>query len=108
MIDYIDTGTAVSYMLVLISAFIAGLLLRIPIIPEKPMRNSWTISIIFPTLIIAAGLYAVISNYGFGNMYSGVIIGIFSAIFSRFLLEKAFPRPDLEDETVTSPGEIFE
>ncbi len=104
MINNVDIGTAISYMLVLISAIIAGLLLRIPILPEKPMRNSWTISIIFPTLIIAIGLYTIINIYGFGNIYSGVIIGLFSALFSKFLLEKAFPRPDIEDKSITKSG----
>ncbi|MGZ7209893.1 MAG: energy-converting hydrogenase A subunit A EhaA [Methanobacterium sp.] len=101
----VDTGTLINYILVLISAFVVGLFLRMPILPEKPMRNSWTISIIFPTLIIAVGFYAVISNYGLGNYYSGVVIGIFTALFSKYLLEKVFPRPDLEDEKMTNQGE---
>ncbi len=100
-----DIATAISYMLVLISVIVLGLILRIPILPEKPMRNSWTISIIFPTLIIAVGFYAVISFYGLGNYYSAVVIGIFTAVFSKYLLEKAFPIPEMEDEKIKNSGE---
>lgn len=103
-----DIATAINYTLVLISAIVLGLILRLPILPEKPMRNSWTVSIIFPTLIIAAAIFAIISNYGLGNYYSGVIIGILTALFSRFLLDKAFPRPDQKDETLNNKGENFE
>ena len=101
MIINFDIGTTISYILVLISAFIVGLFLRIPILPEKPIRNSWTISIIFPTLIIALGFFAIISNYNLGNNYTSVIIGIISPIFAKYGLEKLFPRPDQAEKKNT-------
>ncbi len=93
-----DIATAINYMLVLISAIVLGLILRLPIIPEKPMRNSWTISIVFPTMVIAVGFYAVISYMGWGNYYSGVAVGVFTALFAKYL-GKVFPR--LDDDNIT-------
>jgi energy-converting hydrogenase A subunit A len=90
-----------TYILAVISVLILGFILKLPILPEKPMRNSWTISIIFPTLIIAIGLSAIFSYFKLdGFIYVGLLIGVFSAIFSKFLLERLFPIPDL--------GDIFE
>ena len=31
---------------------IVGLILRLPLLPEKPIRQSWTISVIFPTAVL--------------------------------------------------------
>jgi energy-converting hydrogenase A subunit A len=85
----------ISYILTIISAIILGLFLKLPLLPDKPMRNSWKISIIFPTIIIAIGLYAILDYFKvYNTLYAGIIIGIFSAVFSRFFLERAFPKPD--------------
>ena len=51
---------------------IVGLILRIPILPERPMRHSWTISIIFPTSIIALGLTAILFKLG----YEGILVAL--------------------------------
>jgi len=81
---------------VIISAMVLGLLLRLPILPEKPMRNSWKISVVFPTIIIAIGLYAIVDYFRiYNNIYMAIIIGIIAAVFSRFILERLVPEPDL-------------
>lgn len=86
----------IDYILVIISAMVLGLLLRLPILPEKPMRNSWKISVVFPTIIIAMGLYAIVDYFRiYNNIYTAIIIGIFAAVFSRFILERLVPEPDL-------------
>ena len=87
-----------SYIVTIITAAVFGLLLKLPILPEKPMRNSWKISVIFPTIIIAIGVFAIFDYFKIYNgIYTAAIIGIFSAIFSRFILEKIVPIPDLEE-----------
>lgn len=92
----ITTANMLSYLIAVASAVILAMILRLPLLPEKPMRESWTISVIFPTVIIAIGLFAIINYFKvYNNIYAAIIIGIFSAIFSKYFLEKAFPKPDL-------------
>jgi len=92
----ITTANVLSYLIAMASAVILGIILRLPLLPDKPMRESWTISVIFPTIIIAIGLFAIINYFKiYNNIYTALLIGIFSAIFSKYLLERAFPKPDL-------------
>ncbi len=77
---------------------IVGLLLKLPLLPEKPMRQSWTISVIFPTAVLALGFTAMVSKLGyftFSNLdyLIAIIIGVITAIFSKFILERILPRP---------------
>ena len=91
----ITTANVLSYLTAVATALIVAMILRLPLLPEKPMRQSWTISVIFPTIIIAIGLFAIINYFKvYNNFYTAIIIGIFSAIFSKYLLERAFPKPD--------------
>jgi len=91
----ITTANVLSYLIAMATALILAMILRLPLLPEKPMRQSWTISVIFPTIIIAIGLFAIINYFKvYNNFYTAIIIGIFSAIFSKYLLERAFPKPD--------------
>ena len=92
MIIHVDILTVASYVLAVISAIIVGFILRLPLLPEKPMRDSWTISIIFPTIIIALGLCAMVFELGWNGMIVGIVIGILSALISKYLLEKILPR----------------
>ena len=92
MINYI------LYIISIVSAVIVGLLIKLPLLPERPMRQSWTISVVFPTIVIAVGLFAIFDYFKiYNNIYTAIIIGIFAAIFSRFLLEKMVPIPHLEE-----------
>jgi energy-converting hydrogenase A subunit A len=92
----ITTANVLSYLIAVASAVIVAMILRLPLLLEKPMRESWTISIIFPTIIIAIGLFAIINYFKvYNNIYTAIVIGIFSAIFSKYLLERTFPKPDL-------------
>lgn len=87
-----------SYILIIITATVLGLLLKLPLLPEKPMRNSWKISVVFPTIIIAIGLYAILDYFTvYNNIYTAIVLGIFTVIFARFILEKLIPIPDLGD-----------
>jgi len=102
MINYII------YTITIVSVVIAGVLLRLPLLPERPMRQSWTISVIFPTTVLALGFMAMISKLGYLNStyqdYAVAIsVGILTAVFSKFVLEKILPRP-VQDESPESSG----
>jgi len=87
------------YIIAIVSATVLGLILRLPILPDKPMRNSWMISIIFPTVILAVGFFAIFNYFKvYNNIYTAIIIGIFSAVFSKFFLERVFPKPEIGEE----------
>ncbi|MDD1763104.1 MAG: energy-converting hydrogenase A subunit A EhaA [Methanobacteriaceae archaeon] len=83
-----------SYLLALGLAVILGLALRLPLLPERPMRYSWTISVIFPTAILALGFYAMLDKLGYQGLIIGALVGIITALFCKFLLEKVVPRPE--------------
>ena len=93
MIIHVDVVTILSYTLAVITAVVAGFILRLPLIPEKPIRYSFTIRIIFPTVVIALGLSAMVFELGWGGIVVGVIVGITSALISKYLLEIILPRP---------------
>jgi len=89
----------IGYVAVIVAAIIVGLLLKLPILPDKPMRNSWMISIIFPTVILAVGFFAIFNYFKvYNNIYTAIIIGIFSAVFSKFFLERVFPKPEIGEQ----------
>ena len=92
MIIHVEVITMIGYLLAVISAIIVGLILRLPLLPEKPMRDSWTISIIFPTAVIALGLSAIVFKLGYEGMITGIITGVISALISKYLLETILPR----------------
>ncbi|MEN6592992.1 MAG: energy-converting hydrogenase A subunit A EhaA [Methanobacterium sp.] len=83
-----------SYFLALGLAVILGLALRLPLLPERPMRYSWTISVIFPTAILALGFYAMLEQLGYQGLIIGASVGVITALFSKFLLEKLLPWPE--------------
>jgi len=101
MIIHANVLTILSYILVVGSAVIVGLILRLPILPEKPMRYSWTISIIFPTSVLAIGFNAIFYKLGYSGLYSGlyiaVVVGVATAIFARYFLERMLPIPQTEE-----------
>ncbi len=75
---------------------IIGLALRLPVLPETPIRHSWTISVIFPTAVLALGFTAIISKLGYQligsqQYYVALVIGVLTAIFSKFILERILP-----------------
>ncbi|MCE5214509.1 MAG: energy-converting hydrogenase A subunit A EhaA [Methanobacterium sp.] len=92
MINYII------YIIAVGSAMIVGLLLKLPLLPENPKRQSWTISAIFPTAVLALGFTAMISKLGYLNSTNSdyiiaLMVGIITAIFSKYILERILPRP---------------
>jgi energy-converting hydrogenase A subunit A len=86
-----------SYAVAVISSIVVGLLLRIPILPERPMRQSWTISIVFPTVVLALGFSAMVFKIGVDGLLVAAIIGILTAFFSKYILERVLPEPVMEE-----------
>ena len=86
-----------SYAVAVISSIVVGLLLRIPLLPERPMRQSWTISIVFPTAVLALGFSAMVFKLGVDGLLVGAIIGIITALFSKYILERVLPEPVMEE-----------
>jgi energy-converting hydrogenase A subunit A len=89
--------TLLSYILAVVSALIVGLVLRLPLLPERPMRHSWTISIIFPTSVLALGFTAIVFKMGYEGLLVAVIVGVLTAIFTKYLLERLLPQPQMEE-----------
>lgn len=89
-----------NYIVLIITVIVLGLLLKLPLLPEKPMRNSWKISIVFPTIIIAIGFFAIFDYFKiYNNIFTAIILGIFVTFFSRFILEKLIPVPVWEESS---------
>jgi energy-converting hydrogenase A subunit A len=91
--------TISSYALAVASAVIVGLVLRLPILPERPIRHSWTVSIIFPTAVLALGFTAIIFKSGYEGLLVASVVGVITAIFSKYLLERILPKPQSEESS---------
>jgi energy-converting hydrogenase A subunit A len=91
--------TISSYILAVVSAIVVGLVLRLPILPEKPMRQSWTISIIFPTAVLALGFTAILFKIGYEGLLVAVVVGILTSIFAKYFLERLLPKPQMEESS---------
>ncbi|AMK15467.1 energy-converting NiFe hydrogenase A subunit EhaA [Methanobrevibacter olleyae] len=87
----------VNYMVVIIVAVVLALILKLPLLPEKPIRFSKTKSALFPTPIFAIGILAIFYSLNIFWIYEGlliaIIVGIFSALFVKYLFDYIFPNP---------------
>ena len=99
MISIIANGFQlfVNYIVAIIVAMVLALALRLPLLPEKPIRFSWTKSALFPTPIFAVGILAIFYSLNIFWIYNGILIailvGIFSALFVKYLFDYVFPNP---------------
>ena len=91
-----------AYFITIIVSIICALILRIPLLPGKPYRYSFDVSAIYPTPIIAIGIFSIFLVLNYTFMYNGivlaVIIGILSALFVKYLFDFVFPKPLDGDE----------
>jgi energy-converting hydrogenase A subunit A len=89
-----------NYLIAIILSIVIAVVLKLPLLPEKPIRFSWTKSAIFPTPVIAIGILGFLYSLGFFWIYDGVvlavIIGIISGLFVKYLFDYLFPKPDME------------
>ena len=86
-----------AYIMAIVISIIVALILKLPLLPSKPYRYSFDVSALYPTPIIAIGIFSIflILNYTF--IYNGIvlaaIIGILSALFVKYLFDFVFPKP---------------
>ena len=92
------------YIITVVLSIIVALLIKLPLLPEKPIRTSWELSAIFPTPVIALGLLTIIFQFKIFtftiNIILAIVIGIISALFTKYLLEEVFPKPKMGDEQI--------
>ena len=73
-----------AYVVTIIVSIVVALALRIPLLPSKPYRYSFDVIAIYPTPIIAIGIFSIFLVLNYTFMYNGlllaVIIGILSAL----------------------------
>ena len=91
-----------AYIVTVIVAIVVALVLKVPLLPSKPYRYSFDVSAIYPTPIIAIGIFSIFLVLNYTFMYNGivlaVVIGILSALFVKYLFDFVFPSPLDEDK----------
>ena len=87
----------INYIVSIVVAIVISLVLGLSLLPEKPIRFSWTNSALFPTPIFAIGILAIFYSLNVFWIYDGlviaIIVGVFSAIFVKYLFDYVFPSP---------------
>ncbi|WP_304044672.1 energy-converting NiFe hydrogenase A subunit EhaA [Methanobrevibacter gottschalkii] len=93
---------ALAYIVTIIVSIVVAYALRIPLLPSKPYRYSFDVSAIYPTPIIAMGIFSIFLVLNYTFMYNGlvlaIVIGILSALFVKYLFDFVFPKHLSEDE----------
>ena len=86
-----------AYIVAIVVAVVAALALRLPLLPSKPYRYSFDVSALYPTPIIAIGIFSIFLVLNYTFIYNGLvlaaIIGILSALFVKYLFDFVFPKP---------------
>lgn len=94
------------YVVAIAVSMVVALILRVPLLPSKPYRYSFDVSVLYPTPIIAAGILSFFFVLGYTFMYDGfvlaVVIGVLSALFVKYLFYEVFPIPLQDDEEEAS------
>ena len=87
----------VAYIIAIIVSIIVALVLKLPLLPSKPYRYSFDVSALYPTPIIAIGIFSIFLVLNYTFIYNGIvlaaIIGILSALFVKYLFDFVFPKP---------------
>ena len=87
----------VNYIVAIIVAVVLSLALRLPLLPQKPIRFSWDKSALFPTPIFAIGILAIFYSLNifwiYGGLILAIIVGAFSAVFVKYGFDHVFPSP---------------
>ena len=90
-----------AYIVAILVAILVALALKIPLLPSKPYRYSFDVSAIYPTPIIAIGIFSIFLVLNYTFMYNGIVlaivIGVLSALFVKYLFYLVFPKPLDED-----------
>ena len=85
------------YIVAIIVSIIVALVLRLPLLPSKPYRYSFDVSALYPTPVIAIGIFSIFLVLNYTFIYNGIvlaaIIGILAALFVKYLFDFVFPKP---------------
>lgn len=96
-----ETYIILSYALAIASSIGVGLLVRLPLLPERPMRQSWTVSAVFPTAVISLGITAIFFKLGFYGFFQGVdvalAVGIITGLSAKYFFEGILPKAETEE-----------
>ena len=80
-----------AYIVAILVSIIMALILRLPLLPSKPYRYSFDVSALYPTPIIAIGIFSIFLVLNYTFIYNGLvlaaIIGILSALFVKYLFD---------------------
>lgn len=91
-----------AYVVAIVISIIMAFVLKVPLLPSKPYRYSFDVCAIYPTPIIAIGIFSIFLVLNYTFIYNGlvlaIIIGILSALFVKYLFNFVFPKPLNEDE----------
>ena len=86
-----------AYVIAIVVSIIMALILKLPLLPSKPYRYSFDVSALYPTPIIAIGIFSIFLVLNYTFIYNGIvlaaIIGILSALFVKYLFDFVFPKP---------------
>lgn len=92
------------YLITIIVSVIIAKGLGLSWLPDKPIRYSFNMSAIFPTPIIAIGLLAIFYRLGYIWIYHGIVlavlIGVISAVFTKYFFFYLFPKPPETQEVL--------
>ncbi|MDR2873526.1 MAG: energy-converting hydrogenase A subunit A EhaA [Methanobrevibacter sp.] len=92
-----ESHILLNYLIAIILSIVVAVVLKLPLVPEKPIRFSWTKSALFPTPIITIGILGFVYSLGFFWIYDGIILAviicIISGLFVKYLFDYLFPKP---------------
>lgn len=91
--NYTLSSIILDYFLVIIISIATAFILRLPLIPSRPIRYSFDVSILYPTPLIAVGVFTIFFILGFSGILISIIIGICTALFVKYLFYYLFPKP---------------
>lgn len=101
-----ETYLILNYLIAVIVSVVIALGLRLPLLPNRPIRFSFAKSALFPTPIFAIGFLAICFSVNFFWIYDGLVLAVFwgvvSALFVKFAFDHVFPKPLEENEENTS------
>ena len=93
---------ALCYIVAIAVSIVVALILRVPLLPNKPYMYSFDVSALYPTPVITMGILSLFFVLGYTFIYNGlvlsVVIGVLTALFVKYLFYEVFPKPLQDNE----------
>lgn len=90
---YTTSGIIIDYLLALVISIALALILRLPLLPSRPIRYSFEVSALYPTPLIAIGVFSIFFVFKYSGILLAIIAGVFAALFVKYLFFMVFPKP---------------